>query len=263
MREMGALAAGARCAGEQDKATDDAPTLGTARAGCQSRPAVAILPGMRRIGLFARVPEIGRVKTRLSPALPAVPATRLYRGMLEDARDAVCAAGADERCVYWEAGAAPALAGALVERAQRVGDLGERLAAAFAELLPRAGDRAVICGADTPGQTPQALERALDALARADLALAAARDGGYSLIAMSRPAPALFRGVEWGGSRVLERTLENARGLGLVPAALDPLDDVDTPEDLCRLVAWALTGPADRAPHTGAALRELGLLPPG
>jgi rSAM/selenodomain-associated transferase 1 len=216
---------------------------------------------MRRIALFARVPEIGRVKTRLGPALPAGLAARLYQGMLEDALAAVRATAADERFVYWSAGAAPPLVSTLTGRAQSEGDLGDRLAAAFAELLPRAGDRAVICGADTPGLAPGALERALDALEGADLALSRARDGGYSLIAMSRPAPALFRDVEWGGAHVLEQTLTRARELGLRAAALDPLDDVDTAEDLCRLVAWAIGDPGPTAPHTWAALRELGLLP--
>ena len=37
---------------------------------------------MRRLAVFARAPLAGRVKSRLSPALPAPLAARLYAGLL-------------------------------------------------------------------------------------------------------------------------------------------------------------------------------------
>src|SRR4029453_14161620 len=109
---------------------------------------------MRSVTVFARRPRPGRVKSRLSPALPPAEACRLYRGMLLDAIEAVAGSGADRRLVHR---AAPAggedweLPPGVESRAQADGDLGDRLGAAFAELLRDPGDRAVAIGADCPG----------------------------------------------------------------------------------------------------------------
>jgi glycosyltransferase A (GT-A) superfamily protein (DUF2064 family) len=140
------------------------------------------------------------------------------------------------------------------------GNLGDRLSGAFAELLVP-GSRVVIFGADSPYLSPGAIELALGTLDRADAVIAPARDGGYSLIGLRRPAPELFEGVDWGSERVLEQTLERASGIGLHVQTLDPIDDVDDPADLCRLVAWAATDTSPRAPRTREALRRLGFLP--
>ena len=218
---------------------------------------------MRRVALFARPPSAGPVKTRLSPALPPAAAARLYRGMLDDALAALGAAHADQRFVYWatdaaEVGVAP---NRFEPRRQVSGNLGVRLVAAFSELLRGPEDRVAIFGADSPALTASHLAAALEALERADLALAPSRDGGFTIIALRRAVPELFVEIPWSSAKVYESTRDRARSLGLTLAVLDALDDVDTPDDLCRLLAWAVTGDAARAPATFAALRELALMP--
>jgi rSAM/selenodomain-associated transferase 1 len=274
------------------------------------------LPAMRRLALFARHPEIGKVKTRLSPALPPAAACTLYRGMLADAIEAVRGSTlAEERFVYWaEAGGADAAGGNapwmetgkaddaggrtsgtkaahasdasdstlsngetsaraqadgasssgadLPSRLQSAGDLGARLAAALGELLVDQTDRAVILGADCPALDARVLDEAFARLEHAPLVLAPARDGGYALIGLGRQAPALFGGIEWSTDRVLDQTLARAREAGLEVAVLGTLEDVDTAEDLCALVARAVTPGAVVGAHTREALRSLGLLPP-
>jgi rSAM/selenodomain-associated transferase 2 len=70
------------------------------------------------------------------------------------------------------------------------------------------------------------------------VAIGPASDGGYYLIAINaaaahRAIPALFDdGIPWGTSDVLSDTLDRATAAGLSVAELDPLDDVDRPEDL-------------------------------
>jgi uncharacterized protein len=221
---------------------------------------------MKRVALFARPPRPGTVKSRLSPALPPALACDLYRGMLEDAIEQVAACAADQRLLYWSDAPPPDQqlrgAQALEPRQQRGANLGERMAAAFAELLPARGDRAVICGADCPEMETRHLDAALAALERAELALAPSADGGYSIIALSRPAPELLTGIEWSSSGVLEQTLERAGDLRLRPVLLPALADVDTPEDVARLVARWLMQPSARWPrHAAAALAGIGLLP--
>jgi rSAM/selenodomain-associated transferase 1 len=219
---------------------------------------------MRRLALFARAPVEGRVKTRLSPALPPALARDLYAGMLADALDAVAGARADERFLYWaeglEAAQFPVPPG-FIERAQAAGDLGARLAAAFTELLAAGDARAAIVGADAPELDARYLDRALTALDRADVVLGPAADGGYSLIGLRHPTPALFEGVDWSTPAVLEQTITRAHATGLSVATLDALDDIDTPADLARWIGGRVAGDPARAPHTRAALARMGLLP--
>jgi rSAM/selenodomain-associated transferase 2 len=76
------------------------------------------------------------------------------------------------------------------------------------------------------------MRAAFAALRRKDLVLGPATDGGYWLIGLRRPAPALFADMPWSTNSVLERTLNRARSLGLSVHTLAPLPDVDRPEDL-------------------------------
>jgi rSAM/selenodomain-associated transferase 1 len=223
---------------------------------------------MRRLALFARWPAAGEVKTRLSPAIPAVLALELYHAMLADAIALTGGAQAEERLLYW-AGAPAARDGVAVPAALRVRDqqgrdLGERIERAFDDLLTSPGDRAVILGADCPALEAATLAEAFDALATHDVVLAPARDGGYTLVGLRRRAPGLFRDIEWSTPRVLDQTLERAAKAGLGVALLPALDDLDTPEDLLRWIACRAGGGGPQAPRAlDRALRAIGLLPPG
>ena len=80
-------------------------------------------------------------------------------------------------------------------------------------------------------------------------------------IGLARRAPELFRGIEWSTDRVFDQTMARAREAGLEVSLLETLDDVDTAEDLCRLVA-RVTIEMDGAPRsTRRALRDSGLIP--
>ena len=189
--------------------------------------------------VFARWPEPGRVKTRLVPPLTPVEACELHRALVGATLAAVAGAPAGTRTIAWAdapAAAPPAPAGVTIPgfavRDQGPGDLGARLERVFADLLAAPGARVVVVGADCPGLEASHLALAFAALASHDLVLGPARDGGYYLIGLARPAPWLFRGIEWGTNRVLAQTLE--RSAGLTVARLDVLDDLDTPADLAR-----------------------------
>src|SRR5439155_11678272 len=167
---------------------------------------------LTRVALFARWPEVGRVKTRLSPALPPELALRLYEAMLEDALVAMSRCEADEAFVYWadaprDRGSWEELVAPARSRDQDGDNLGARLERAFSELLEDGPARAVILGADCPMLDAAMLHRAFDTLAEHDLVLGPSRDGGYYLIGLTRIAPSLFRDIAWGTGRVLEQTL--------------------------------------------------------
>ncbi len=228
---------------------------------------------MNRIAIFARWPEPGRVKTRLAPALTPALTCALHRAMLADALATVAASGADERLLFWSdrpagtdlaaSGVVGADASGLVIREQRGDGLGARLEAAFAKLVSAPGDRAIVSGSDCPDLDGAACARAFEALATSDVVLAPARDGGYALIGLRRPAPELFRGIEWGSEHVLEQTLARAAESGLTVARLATLEDIDTPEDLLRWIGREGDSDPATAPHTRRALVAMRLLPPG
>ena len=211
--------------------------------------------------IFARAPEPGRSKTRLIPALGASGAAEFQRACLLD----VCErhAGRGREVVVWRAGRADHPVWGEVGcpiRAQPEGDLGERMAAAFAHELRRA-PRVVILGTDSPTLAPERVDRAFAALGRVELVLGPALDGGYYLLGARDRVPPVFRGPAWGGERVLRDTIAQALAAGLRYELLEAGLDVDRPEDLPRLrdELTALARSGGEVPRRIAAL--LGTLP--
>lgn len=179
------------------------------------------------MSLFTRWPEPGKAKTRLIPALGAQGAADLHRRLTERTVATVREAGL--ALEVRTTGAVPAAFRDWLGEAeitdQGEGDLGARLARA-AERLP-----VLLLGADIPGLTPHHLTAAAAALAENPAVIGPASDGGYWLLGLSIPMPALFRDMEWGTGSVLATTLAR------LPAGtprLETLDDLDTPEDLAR-----------------------------
>ena len=213
--------------------------------------------------VFARWPRAGAVKSRLSPALPASLACALYEDMLRDVLQAGRTATVDERWVYFSDAPEPPPsyepAAGYRPSAQRGADLGERLERAMEERLG-AGERLVVIGGDAPELSGATISAAFAALETHDVSLGPTPDGGYYLLGLRRRAPEILRGIPWGTDRVLARTLERAEERHLRVATLEPLEDVDTPADLVRLLIRCHEHPL-ACPHTTAGLRRLGLLP--
>lgn len=220
-----------------------------------------MMPRTRRLALFAKRPEQDRVKTRMSPALPPVLATDLYRGMVEDTLETLTRVVADARCVYWaDLGPNSVAVPHDVGVREQTGDhLGSRLEHAFDELCA-GGGHAVVIGADCPQLGAAAIERAFGALERSDLVLGPTRDGGYYLIGLARAAPELFRDIAWSTEYVLRQTIDRAQRTGLAIEQLEPLADLDTAADLIGFLRHALAEP-ECARQTRAALQRMALLP--
>jgi uncharacterized protein len=130
----------------------------------------------RVVVVFVKHPTPGEVKTRLVPALGAEGAAGLYRALVEAALVATTpAAGEFERLVFFDP---PAAADAMREwlpgvrlRRQAGGDLGARMADAFARVFARGVSRVAVVGSDIPGIDRRRLAEALEALDAADVVL--------------------------------------------------------------------------------------------
>jgi uncharacterized protein len=200
-------------------------------------------------------PAPGRVKTRLAAALGPERAAALYEAFVLDLAERLAPLGWPVTWAYWprEAPFASILPGARC-RAQEGRDLGERMSHAIAVELADGAGSVVVIGADAPHLDTSLLGEAAERLADdADLVLGPADDGGYYLIGLKAPAPALFAGIAWSTSGVLAATLARARVLGLQVHLLAPGFDVDEPADLERLRALLAVG-AVRLPRTAGVL---------
>lgn len=192
-----------------------------------------------RIVVMARAPVPGETKRRLIPALGAESAAALHRAMIRRAVATALASGAGPVELWCTPGTGHEVFDALrresrIELHVQVGpDLGARMHAAI-ESRP---GMVVVIGTDCPFIEPHDLVRAAGALrgAAADVVLAPALDGGYVLIAVDRPRPELFAGVEWGTPRVLAQTRRRAHAAGLRLLELEARRDIDRPDDLDAL----------------------------
>lgn len=181
------------------------------------------------------------MKTRLAPAIGAEAAAGLYRALAEHVLEATApAAGEYERLVFFEPVEALEEMRAWLPGvrllAQSGGDLGARMADAFARAFARGASRVAVVGTDAPDVTRGTAALALSALDSADAVLGPAADGGYYLVALKSPQPSLFSGIEWSTPRVLGQTRARAEASRLRVHELAPLADVDTLDDLRR--AW-------------------------
>lgn len=181
------------------------------------------------VALFARYPTPGLAKTRLIPAIGADRAAAIHRTLVERTIATVREAGL--AITVWTTGAeaqqftdwlGPDTA--LAEQGE--GDLGARLA--------RVPAPAILLGADIPGLAATHLRDAADALQANALTIGPANDGGYYLLGFNAPVPWLLNDMEWGIETVFGETMKRINARGLSCAMLDPLDDLDRPEDLAR-----------------------------
>jgi rSAM/selenodomain-associated transferase 1 len=190
-----------------------------------------------RLLVFVKAPRPGAVKTRLAQALGDEGAARVYRALAEEEiRRTAPRAGEYDRTFVFTPNDARAeigswLPGVALEP-QQGADLGERMARAFASAFAAGARRVAIIGSDVPACAREHVLEAFRSLEEHDVVLGPTHDGGYYLIALDRPRPALFQSIPWSTPSVLPATAERAGVLGLGVRMLDPLRDIDTVQDL-------------------------------
>lgn len=197
-------------------------------------------PAPVRLIVFAKAPRPGLAKTRLIPALGADGAARLAQRMLDHTLAQALAAqlGPVELCMSpapdspeWQSIELPANVG---RSDQGAGDLGERMARAMDRALT-AGQPVLLMGTDGPGLTAAFLQEAARKLAQHDAVLLPVRDGGYLLIGLRAPCPAIFQQMAWSTAGVASETLRRLAALNLSVWLGPTLHDIDDPQDLTLL----------------------------
>lgn len=192
----------------------------------------------RHLVIFARAPQIGRVKRRLAEQIGAAAAARFYRATVVEQ---ITRLSKDGRWTVWlfatpdDALDHPAWRSVPRSRIRQQGrgDLGQRMKRPF-HLLPPGP--VVLVGSDIPAMRAHHIARAFHLLGRHDLVFGPASDGGFWLVGARRGRPlprSLFARVRWSTAEALadtRRTIPSAFSVGLA----DRLDDVDDADDLRR-----------------------------
>jgi hypothetical protein len=193
----------------------------------------------RKLIIFTRYPEPGKVKTRLLTELTAEQAAILHKNMAEfTLRWAKSFLQKNPDCVEirYVGGDERQMMGWLGQEFDYVhqghGDLGRRMVRAFAQNFQKGIKYAILVGTDAPQLTTFHAKLAFDSLKDHDVVLVPAEDGGYCLIGLRRMVPTLFDSISWGTHTVFEETLKRAKNQGLSVKVLEPLQDVDLPEDI-------------------------------
>lgn len=193
---------------------------------------------MKILGVFAKQPILGQVKTRLAAATSPAWAQRVAQALLEDTLERVCQVQAWRTLVYAPSSAAaffePLAQGRCDLMPQGDGDLGQRLQQFFTHARRQGFARIIAVGADSPTLPIAWIEQAFEQLEASDVVIGPALDGGYYLIGAGTKEFSVFDGIPWSTARVLETTIERVEQASARLALLPPWYDVDTADD------WAL-----------------------
>jgi rSAM/selenodomain-associated transferase 1 len=186
---------------------------------------------------FAKAPVPGEVKSRMIPHLTPDEAMALYCDLVRwTSRNLVnarlgpvqLAVAGDTSDALFDGCRLLGVAGVVQQSGE---GLGERMYRAL-----RAGletyEAVVLVGSDCPGLDRAYLAEAVASLARVQVVLGPAFDGGYVLIGATKITPEIFRGIDWGSSSVFRQTTGRLAEAGIDWAALPKQRDVDRPEDL-------------------------------
>ena len=210
-----------------------------------------IPPPPQRLLVFARLPELGRVKTRLAADLGAERALAIYEAMLRDVIASIGPSTPETEIEFlWPP--TPGANGAALRRAfaqhavaMQTGEtLGDRLAMAFSErFFFHRTQKIVAIGVDDPLLPREIIEHAFALLDSCEYVIGPAADGGYYLLGCRALSfePSVFQDIAWGTPTVLRTTISRIAATGRTMALLPQRFDVDTAEDLeryARATGW-------------------------
>ncbi len=194
------------------------------------------------IGLMAKFPIKGKVKTRLGKDIGDELALQVYEKLLDNAVETLHSLP-DSTFLTSVFIDPPDYIDKFENHFRNIKkyylqegiDLGARMHNAIEKLLSiNSIDKAILIGADIPEIDRSILSKAFDSLKNNDLVIGPTYDGGYYLIGMKQLHQELFTNLNWSTDTVLEKTLNIAKDRNLKVACLKTLSDIDDLSDLKR-----------------------------
>lgn len=217
-------------------------------------------PPPQRLLVFARLPELGKVKTRLAADVGEARALAIYEAMLRDLIAGIGNSTPETEIEFlWpptpnaNGNALRAAFGHHATAMQTGPGLGDRLSMALSErFFFHRTEKIVVIGADDPTLGRELIEHAFGLLDCCEYVLGPATDGGYYLFGCRALSfdPIVFTGIDWGTSSVLTATMQRIAAMERTVALLPERYDIDTRADLERYIAEGCDG------ELGRVLRE-------
>lgn len=204
-------------------------------------------PPPQRLLVFARLPEPGRVKTRLAAELGPERVLAVYESMLRDLISSIGPSTPETEIEFlWPP--SPNANGALLRRAfaqhavaMQTGEtLGDRLSMAFSErFFFHRTQKIVAIGVDDPLLPRELIDHAFALLDSCEWVLGPAENGGYYLAGCRAPSfePSVFHGIAWGTPSVLQTTAGRIAATERTLALLPQRFGIETARDLERFAA--------------------------
>jgi rSAM/selenodomain-associated transferase 1 len=208
-------------------------------------------PPPQRLLVFARLPELGKVKTRLAVDVGNARALAVYESML---RTLITSIGESSPAMEIEFLWPPSTTanGELIRRAfadhaaamQTGTTLGDRLSMAFSErFFFHRTQKIIAIGVDDPTLPRALIDHAFALLDSCEFVVGPAVDGGYYLFGCRALSfdPSVFVDIAWGTPAVLKTTVDRIAATGRTMAMLPERMDIDTAEDLeryARATGW-------------------------
>ena len=211
--------------------------------------------------IMAKAPARGQNKTRLGQLIGLEAATAFYRCLLADVLDIVRAVPDVTHAIAYTPTGSEAVFQELApdfELVLQQGNLlGDRLHHVLQYCLTHGYDQAAVLSADTPFVEPAALARGFAALsAGADMSIGPCEDGGWYVMHLHTPHPELLVPIQMSTPHTLQDTLAAAQRAHLRIELLPATTDIDTPEDLAKVLHTSAHLPTQVARHTRAWLTQ-------
>ncbi len=187
--------------------------------------------------IFVKYPEEGKVKTRLGKTIGFEKATKIYTQLAEHSFNEARKLKKVSRYLFFvdelnRKKISNWVGVGFSFYPQSIGDLGDKMRAAFSKVFTKGANKTLIIGSDLPDISKSLMSKAFKDLDKNDIVIGPSKDGGYYLLGMNKFYPELFDGVAWSTEQVLEQTLEKVKSLNLSVTLLKELNDIDTIEDL-------------------------------
>ncbi len=222
--------------------------------------------------IFARYPQPGKVKTRMTPPLTPQEAAELHLASLRAVCESLQACGdltsvlvvtPDDRAEMLNKKVSGRISGCpknypdtFSTWVQGGGSLGERLCRATDRAFVAGADAVLMIGADSPTLPAKLVMDAVTALTSHEAVLGPTHDGGYYLLGLRGPIPLLFDRIDWGTDRVAEQTRQRALEVGVDLAEVQSWYDLDRFDDL-RTALGDLSAAEEPLRPAAASLKRL------
>ena len=186
---------------------------------------------------FAKAPEIGKVKTRMQPKLSAAQSYQLHLLLTERCLTQLSSGPWDHQLWVTEQPQHDFFLDVsrrynVVIEPQQGRDLGQRMGHCFEQLLV-SYDLVILIGSDCPYLTERHIQSVVDSFSHGvEHVFIPALDGGYVLVAATCYQPQVFTDIDWGTDQVMAQTQQQLERLGAEFKLLEPLGDIDRPQDL-------------------------------